>query len=445
MVITYAVESILFAYGRERARRITSPAFIATPPMGWSSWNAFGCNKNLLTELAIESTADALISSGLADAGYIYVNIDDCWMDSKMFEPETNGSLVRRGPLRADPSRFTNGSLASLASYLHQRGLRLGIYLDAGQLTCGGDPGSRGFEAEDVKVLTEWKVDYLKLDCCYLPKQPPVETIYTEWSSLLSAFEKQPIVFSCSYPAYNHGTILPDDTDWKSTKRSCNLWRLYHDIGLVWNSVESIIDFWANNQDVIVPLAEPNNYNDPDFLIVGQPSVTLAEAQTQMSLWAIFAAPLIISTKLETISDSHLATLLNPAVLDVNQDPAVMQGRRIVATEAFSTWVRVLVNYSVAVAVVNRLAVPQKLLVHWDDIIKGAPELISASSLSAPSCRVSIYDLWLRVRHAEDIIPARTATLVSPGLVSPHGTFFIRVDFSRCCLISEDPRSCFFS
>src|SRR5262245_47743129 len=133
---------------------VTLPHGLAsTPPMGWNSWNTFGCAIN---EQVIRETADALVTSGMAAAGYVYVNIDDCWMDYGR-DPEGN--------LRPDPLSFPNG-IAALADYVHARGLKLGIYSSAGTLTCAGRPGSIGYETRDAARFAEWGVDYLKYDNC---------------------------------------------------------------------------------------------------------------------------------------------------------------------------------------------------------------------------------------------------------------------------------------
>lgn len=294
-----------------------------TPPMGWLAWERFRCNvdcktdpHNCISEKLFMEMADRLVTDGWRELGYVYVNIDDCWMAK---ERDKTGQLI------PDPERFPSG-IKALADYVHSRGLKLGIYADLGNYTCGGYPGTTLSQIEDdASAFAQWEVDMLKLDGCY--SSAVVQALgYPKMSRALNATGR-PIAFSCSWPAYQGG--LPPEVNYNLLANICNLWRNYGDIQDSWDSVLSIVDWYSANQDVLQPVAGPGHWNDPDMLIIGNFGLSEEESRSQMALWTILAAPLFMSTDLRTISDGSRKILQNKLMIKINQDPLGIQGRRI--------------------------------------------------------------------------------------------------------------------
>ncbi|KFO93718.1 Alpha-N-acetylgalactosaminidase, partial [Buceros rhinoceros silvestris] len=268
------------------------------------------------SEMLFFEMADRLAEDGWRELGYEYINIDDCW------------SAMRRdaaGRLVPDPERFPSGTL--LSSQVHARGLKLGIYSDLGKLTCGGYPGTTLDRVkQDAQTFAEWGVDMLKLDGCYSSGEEQAEG-YPEMAKALNATGR-PIVYSCSWPAYQGG--LPPKVNYTILAEICNLWRNYGDIQDSWDSVLSILDWFSANQDVLQPAAGPGHWNDPDMLIIGNFGLSYEQSRSQMALWTVMAAPLLMSTDLRTISPSAKEILQNRLMIKINQDPLGIQGRRIV-------------------------------------------------------------------------------------------------------------------
>src|SRR2546423_11517 len=265
---TFASVTTLFLFTLVMAAAAYAPgrARIAlTPPMGWNSWNHFGCD---VSEALIRETADAMVTSGMRDAGYKYVVIDDCWQVSR----DASGSIV------ADPQRFPHG-VKALADYVHSKGLKFGIYTDAGRQTCQGRPGTYGFEELDARTYAEWGVDYVKEDWCHA-EGLDAPTQYAKFRDAL-AKAGRPIVFSICEWGSNH--------PWTWGPRTGNLWRTTGDIGDDWASMISRVDL--SSQYALA--AAPGGWNDPDMLEVGNGGMTDDEYRAHFSLWAIMAAPLM--------------------------------------------------------------------------------------------------------------------------------------------------------
>ncbi|XP_030637329.1 alpha-N-acetylgalactosaminidase [Chanos chanos] len=294
-----------------------------TPPMGWLAWERFRCNidcdndpKNCISQDLFRDMADRLVEDGWRELGYVYVNIDDCW-----------SSMQRdaQGRLQPDPKRFPGG-IAKLAQYVHDRGLKLGIYGDLGTHTCGGYPGTTLDKIEtDARTFAEWGVDMLKLDGCY-SNATTQELGYPLMSKALNATGRM-IGYSCSWPAYQGG--LPPTVNYSQLGEICNLWRNYGDIQDSWTSVLRIVDWFSDNQDILQPAAGPGRWNDPDMLIIGDYGLSMDQSQSQMALWAIMAAPLFMSNDLRTLSSSARFILQNKVAIAINQDPLGVQGRRL--------------------------------------------------------------------------------------------------------------------
>ncbi len=328
-----------------------------TPPMGWNNFNRFGCDYN---ETLIRETADAMISSGMQAVGYEYILIDDCWM---AHERDANGNL------QADPAKFPGG-MKNLVDDIHAKGLKLGLYLDRGSQTCGGYPGSYGYETQDANLLASWGVDYLKYDNCN-----PVGNLVDDYRNMHNALRAsgRPIVFSmCTwgFPGY-----------WALGVG--HLWRTTGDIKDTWSSMITIVD--ANN--VNSASAGPGHWNDPDMLEVGNGGMTDIEYRTHFSMWAIMAAPLIAGNDLRTMSQATKDILTAPEVIAINQDPLGVQGvrvSRIVSLKGPQVWSKTLSGVNArAVALFNRSDKDANMTVDWKQI-------------KLPPGQASVRDLWQR-------------------------------------------------
>jgi len=272
-----------------------------TPQMGWNSWNHFGCNIN---EKLIHDTITTISKSGLAAAGYIYVNMDDCWA----------GSRDNQGNIHPDNRSFPNG-IKPLADYAHQLGLKFGLYSDAGTATCAGRPGSLNYEKNDANSYAAWGVDYLKYDNCNNQNIPP-KTRYPIMRDALNATGRQIFYSLCEWGEDN-------PAEWAGSVG--NSWRTTGDISDDWNSMTSRIDandqWWSN--------AGVGGWNDPDMLEVGNGHMSNTEYISHFSLWALAKAPLLIGCDVTNMSPQTLAILTAPEVIAVNQDKLGEQGHKV--------------------------------------------------------------------------------------------------------------------
>ncbi|WP_116092099.1 glycoside hydrolase family 27 protein [Sphingomonas crusticola] len=342
----------------------TANGLAQTPPMGWNSWNKFACN---VTEKTIRATADAIASNGMKEAGYQYVVIDDCW----------HGARDADGFITQDKDRFPSG-IKALADYVHSKGLKFGIYSDAGKLTCGGRPGSQGHEYQDAIQYARWGVDYLKYDWCSTGTRN-AEEAYALMADALRATGRD-IVFSlCEW-----GQNKP----WLWASKIGNLWRTTGDI---WDSFDKQdkAHSWANNMLRIVdlneplwPFAGPGHWNDPDMLEVGNGGMSNAEYRSHFSLWAMMAAPLIAGNDVANMDAETRAILLNHDVIGVDQDPLGVQGRRVWKDGDQEAWVKPLSGGRRAVLFFNRGAKAAPTQVAWEAL--GYP----------PALKAQVRDLW---------------------------------------------------
>ena len=311
--------------------------------MGWMSWNAFGRD---LDEAGVLGNARAMVEAGMRDAGYEYVCLDDHWHGGR--EPD--------GTLRADATRFPRG-IAALADDIHEQGLRLGIYTCAGPLTCGGEVGSEGFEELDAATFAEWGVDYVKDDYCHAPtdREAAIERYRLMGEAL--ARSGRPIVFAvCEW-----GERAP--WEWAPSV-GASLWRTTGDIRDAWSGDGGIITI-ADQTEPLADWARPGGWNDPDMLVAGlrgrsragaagTAGCTEAEYQTQISLWAMMAAPLLASCDLRSADPLTFSQLTRPGVLAIDQDQLGRAGRRVARTGDIDTWTRELAGGATAVAFLNR-------------------------------------------------------------------------------------------
>lgn len=332
----------------------------ATPPMGWMSWNLLGKDVN---EHIIKETADAMVQSGMQALGYEYVCIDNHWP----------GGRDESGALYPSPEKFPNG-IAALADYIHARGLKLGIYSDAGVKTCGGCPGSEGYEEIDARTFAAWGVDYLKYDWCNTADtRENAERLYSKMGAALRATGR-PIVFAiCEWGHHRPWVWGP--------KVGGQLWRTFGDIWDAWGdgseSWQSGIDTIAfEMQRGLEAYAGPGHWNDPDMLIIGLRGKGFAqgggctdtEYRTQMSAWCMLAAPLMASCDLRSMDTATRDILMNPEMIAVNQDPLGKQGYRVYRSGKTEVWKKSLQNGELAVAMFNRDETARMVNVPWSDI-----------------------------------------------------------------------------
>lgn len=296
-----------------------------TPPMGWNSWNKFGCN---VSEILIMGIADAMVSSGMRDAGYQYVVIDDCWQVAR----DDNGEIV------VDKDRFPHG-IKYLADYVHSKGLKFGIYSCAGTQTCAGRPGGRGHEYQDAITYARWGVDYLKYDWCNTGTQEPKSSYGTMRDGLYAAH--RPIVFSiCEW-----GSNKP----WEWAGEIGNLWRTTGDISDSWNSMIEIF----SQQKNLARYAGPGHWNDPDMLEIGNGGMTTEEYKTHFSLWCMLAAPLLAGNDIQNMSPDTRSILLNKEVIALDQDSLGRQAICWRDNGDYQIWLKPLVNNEKAICLLN--------------------------------------------------------------------------------------------
>jgi alpha-galactosidase len=345
----------------------TPPAFTAdglalTPPMGWNSWNKFGCD---VSEALIRGTADALVATGMKDAGYQYLVIDDCWQVRR----DAQGKIV------ADPERFPSG-MKALADYVHGKGLKFGLYSDAGTATCAKRPGSKDHEALDARTYAEWGVDYLKYDWCNTEGQDTRDSYARMGRELRAA--GRPIVFSiCEWGSTQPWLWAPGIGHlWRSTGDIQDCW----DCGKSWGGmgVAHIIDLQAD----LYPFAGPGHWNDPDMLEVGNGGLTTAESRAHFSFWALMAAPLMAGNDLRAMSAETRDILTNREVIAVDQDALGMQGRKVRDNGPQEVWMKPLADGSRAVILFNRGTEAGEIAVSWPEI--GL----------APGRKALVRDLW---------------------------------------------------
>jgi alpha-galactosidase len=307
-----------------------------TPPLGWNSWNTFSTNIN---EQLVKDVADKFVELGLKDAGYEYIVLDDGWMAK---ERDANGNLI------ADPVKFPNG-MKALADYVHSKGLKFGLYNCAGSKTCGGYPGSRGYEYQDARLYASWDVDYLKYDWCNTDKLNAEGAYMTMRDALKAA--GRPIVFSiCEWG---------DNEPWKWAKDVGHLWRVTGDIINCWDCEVghgswSSWGVWKiiNLRKDIRKASGPGHFNDFDMMEVGN-GMTDAEDRSHFAMWSMLASPLIMGNDLRTATPETIKTLSNKEVIAVNQDKLGIQGFRFSNEFNVETWLKPLADGNWAITFVN--------------------------------------------------------------------------------------------
>lgn len=334
--ISFGSVAAVLAFGLTCGAQAQKP-LAATPPMGWNSWNHFA---GKVDDAGVRAQADAMVTSGMRDAGYTYVNIDDTWEAGR----DAQGNILTN-------SKFPD--MKALADYVHAKGLKIGIYSSPGAKTCAKFEGSLSHEVQDAKTYAGWGIDYLKYDLCGLrvqmkaaPTPEAAHTImieaYTKMRDALRATGR-PIFYSlCQYG---------EDAVWEwGPSVGGNLWRTTGDISDRYSSMEQI----GFSQAGLARFAGPGHWNDPDMLEVGNGGMNTNEYRTHMSLWAILAAPLLAGNDLSTMTPETIAMLTNREVIAIDQDAAGKQGDRVSAEGPIEVWMKPLADGSKAVAIFNR-------------------------------------------------------------------------------------------
>ena len=366
-----------------------------TPPMGFLSWNVIegSISATIMTEIA-----DAFVNYGFRDVGYQYIIMDDCW----------EGGRDVAGRLFPDKQRFPDG-LKTVGDYLHERGLKIGIYSSPGLKTCAGYPGSLDHEDLDVKTWTSWGVDYLKYDLCSTPRDR-AQDLYILMGRLLEKSDRSMLY---SLGAGDKGA------EWAEAAGG-HLWRSAGDIRDQWylGNQNGVIECFDRQQPKFTKYQHPGGWNDPDMLLVGiygkgasandlnAKGCTDTEYKSQMSLWALLSAPLLISADVRNISRTALEILTNPEVIDVDQDPLGKLPKRYGSAADQEIWVKDMEDGSKTIALLNRASVESMMTVQWEDIGLNGKQLVR--------------DLWLK----KNMGVIKKSYSVS---VLPHGVTLIRV------------------
>jgi len=347
-----------------------------TPPMGWNSWNKFACN---VDEKMLMNIADVMVTSGMREAGYEYLVVDDCW----------HGERDSLGFIQPNKEHFPSG-MKALIDYIHSKGLKFGIYSCAGNTTCAGRPGSRGHEYQDALTYARWGVDYLKYDWCDT-EGLNAKAAYTTMRDALYA-AKRPVVFSlCEWG---------DNDPWKWGAVVGHLWRttgdIYdcfdceynHDNWSAWG-VMKIVDM----QKGLRKYAGPGHWNDPDMLEVGNGGMTVNEDRAHFSMWCMLAAPLIAGNDLLNMSQETLDILTNADAIAVDQDSLGVEGFKFADKDSVETWFKPLEKGDWVVCFLNRSSKPTKVNFDWHTKVY---DEFSKRDLNADITKYKIFDVWTK-------------------------------------------------
>jgi len=370
-----------------------------TPPMGFNTWNTFESDIN---EQLVKDIADAMVESGMQEAGYEYIVLDDCW---SLRERDPDGNIV------ADPEKFPSG-MKALADYLHERGFKFGIYGCAGKTTCAGYPGSMGHEYQDAKLFASWGVDYLKYDWCATGTRDAKEAYTTMRDALYAA--GRPIVFSlCEW-----GTADP----WLWAKDVGHLWRISGDIYDCWDCEQewsrgwkAILDLYHDKQpsmagrDGLGQYSGPDHWNDLDMMEVGSAGLTVTESRSHFTLWCMVASPLMAGNDLRTMSDEIAAILTDKDAVAVNQDPDGVPGWRFgIVPDRYEIWIRPLKDGDWALCVLNDSYEAIEVTLEWERLARHF------------SGEFEIFDIWDKKQLGKNDVPLTK-------VVESHDTWFMRL------------------
>lgn len=343
-----------------------------TPPLGFMTWNYFGLN---ISEAAVRSLADAMVETGLRDAGYNYIFIDDGWQ----------GGRDNKNNIIPDPNKFPSG-MKALCDYVHSKGMKIGIYSDAAPLTCGGYTASLGFEEQDAKTFAQWGFDYLKYDYCNAP---------ADWQTAIARYQKMAEALKKTGRDITFGVCeWGDRQPWLWAKKAGgHLWRTTADVRDKWKSLKApknahdlhgsgagILDIVNINAE-LADYAGPNGWNDPDMLVVGlygkkgAPSSDLGgtgctdtEYQSQMSLWCLMASPLMITCDVRNMNEATRSILLNKDIIAIDQDSLGKAAKRVINSNNQQVFVKPLANGDIALGVLNTADKAQHLVLNLEEL-----------------------------------------------------------------------------
>jgi alpha-galactosidase len=364
-------------------RELPYNGLAATPPMGWNSWNHF---QEKIDDKAVREIADTIVASGMRDAGYVYVNIDDTW----------EGERDAQGVIHSN-RKFPD--MRALADYVHSKGLKLGIYSSPGPKTCGGYEGSYGHEEQDAKTYAEWGIDYLKYDWCSAGRIYGNQDLRAVYQKMGEALEKsgRPIVYSLC--EYGMGDV------WKwGPAVAANLWRTTGDITDHW----SALSYTGFAQSRLAPYAAPGHWNDPDMLEIGNGGMSNIEYRTHMTLWAMLAAPLLAGNDPRSMTPEIRDILTNREVIAIDQDRLGSQGKQALQEGTSEVWIRTLEDKSMAIALFNRGDSPRHVSFTWSQLGVKAPSYLR--------------DLWA---HTDHPVNADGFDAEIPG----HGSVMLRAQW----------------
>lgn len=378
------------------------PGLALTPPMGWNSWNTFATNIN---EKLVMETADMLVSSGMKEAGYIYLVLDDGWM--AMERDSITGNLV------PDPVKFPNG-IKKVVDYVHAKGLKFGLYNCAGTKTCAGYPGTRGYEYQDARQYAAWEIDYLKYDWCSTDGINAKEAYATMSKALKAA--RRPIIFSlCEW-----GTYSP----WEWAAPVGQLWRISGDIYNCfdcikdWGSWKSlgvthIIDVRKN----IRQYAGPGHWNDMDMMEVGH-GMSVNEDRAHFTMWCMLASPLIAGNDLRHMTKETISILTDKDVIAINQDKRGVQAYLEQQQDSVDTWIKPLVNNELAICFMNRSQKP--VTVNYNFLQHPVNDTVSNTVIDFAKTSFSVTDVWKKVK-------AGNTKKIFSAVVPPHDVVLLRL------------------
>lgn len=382
-----------------------------TPQMGWSTWNKFAHH---IDEQKIVGVIDAIVESGLRDAGYIYVNIDDCW----------HGKRDAEGFIHEHLEKFPHG-MKWLADYAHSKGLKLGIYTDCGTQTCAGEPGSLGHEYQDALTYARWGIDYLKEDWCNTPNQNPTGA-YQLMSDALRAAGRPILLSLCEW-----GTAKP----WRWARDIGHSWRTTGDIGPFFNKDQakgdqgkrlSVLEIIQRN-DTLRAYAGPGHWNDPDMLEVGN-GLTENEDRAHFTMWCMMAAPLILGHDVRDMSEATRRIIMNRDMIAIDQDSLGVQGLHYCSEQGLDFWFKPLKGGDWAFTILNPTPQAVTYALNWQDF-NLTDEEVSGRSTNFDRTRYTVYNLWTHKREGRTSLKAGTErTLTVPAhdvvayrLIAPAG------------------------
>jgi alpha-galactosidase len=376
----------------------SNPPLAKTPPMGFNTWNDFACN---VSQATLQSTTDVMATNGMKDAGYNYVNVDDCWEGSR----DANGFI-------GTTNKWTGNGLKSVSDYVHGKGMKFGMYTSLGSKTCAGYPATLGYESQDVRQWVNWGVDYVKVDWCNISstqKGNPgaaYKILGDTIKKYAGSTSTRPMLFSiCNWGEGNPWTFARNSGG--------QIWRTTGDINASWASIMGILDKQVNLFSYAGPgsAGEPGGWNDPDMLEVGRGSLTLDENKAHFGMWCLLTAPLIAGNDLTKMSKEILAILINKEVIAVDQDSLGVQAQRLSSTNQLEVWAKPMKGNCRAIGLFNRSGSTATMTVNWADLNKWTTVGTWSGTTVA-----TVRDLWTKTDVAMDKTGSFSVSVPSHGI-----------------------------